>query len=262
MLAFSQDKPEAGTVTRFAPSVRAEEHTMTQEEFLKKAEEYGSWIIYKSAEIILSDDLTEKDLKPLGNDITSLIAGNIIPQALDRNPQGELLIVSQLSPPATPTKTWELGVYQSEKEMMDSLETHSKEGWYPTGMDVNDDGAFVIYVRKNELIHGARLVKITKFEDVSSTVQAYYDLEYLPATITTFRDSLWIFFTQSYVKDENTGEIVEQDISKIDIIIKTVKGENINNALTEVLTQKNTSLIDVTFTLDDKALLLFTKILE
>lgn len=212
--------------------------TMSQEDGNSSVQDKGAWLLSK----------TEPDLKKIEQMLNLLFSKNIIPQAIDRNIAGELLIISQVSPPALSATQWYLGVYQSEKELMADLETQAKLGWTPTGMDVQDDAAFMLYVQTDEILTGARLVKLEELSKISSTIKTYYKLGYFPNSISTFQKTLWILFTKNYKSDKKL---------KSDIIIRAVDKDKTGIILSEELSKKAVSLIDVTFTVDDKVLMLF-----
>lgn len=192
---------------------------------------------------------TEADFDAIGKSITALISNNIIPQALDRNIAGEVLLISHLSPPAPSTNDWILGVYETEKEMLDGIEKNAKDGYIPTGMDVNTDAAFVLFIKTGEQILAGRLIKIKTFDEIAPTIQVYYELGFLPSAISTFQGdaSLWILFSK----------IQDQDVSQTTISIKTIEKDLTTKVLKEALTKENTLLIDASYTLDNKALFLF-----
>lgn len=207
-----------------------------EEEVLKN----GAWLISKS----------DADLEQASKTLNLLLSKQIIPQALDRNFEGELLIISQLSPPAQPARRWLLGLYESEKNMMAGMELEAKEGWYPTAMDVQHDAAFVLYLKNDDVLSAARLIKVYSIEELEKSIQTYYELQFLPAAISTYEDTLWILFTKTLNFNTQYSTIT----------VRAGDADITDTFLTEELSNLNTSLIDITYTSDEKVIMLFHKI--
>lgn len=205
----------------------------------QQVEKHGSWIISK----------VEPDFEVMGDTLSLLLKNNVTPLAVDRNLAGELLIIGQLSPPAITATQWHLGIYESEKSLMKASEKLAKEGWTPTGMDIQKDAAIVLYLKTSELLTGARMIKLDTFEQLEPSFKTYYTLGFLPSAISTFKNSLWVLYTK----------LLDKDITLSSIAIRTAYKDSTNTILSEELSKQNTSLIDVTYTVDDKVLLIFEK---
>ncbi len=179
--------------------------------------------------------------------IETIIHSGLVPQAMERNEKGVFFILSQKVPPARMSNSWQLLRYASERAMMKKMRILASDGWIPTSMDVQDDGAFVQYVKNGLRVINARLIKITQSSDVENTVLVYRDLGFFPAAISTYKNELWFLFTQY----ENIS------VDNFQILIKSGNSIDMEDVIQQGLISEKTQFVDMTVTLDGKVIIVF-----
>lgn len=179
--------------------------------------------------------------------IENIIRSGLMPQAMERNDNGVFFFLSQTSPPSRVSKTWQLLQHSSERTMMKKMRSLAADDWVPISMDVQEDGAFVQYVKNGLRIINARIIKIAQSSDIENTVRIYRDLGFLPAAISTYKNELWFLFAQY--------ETIA--VENFQFLIKSGDAVNMNRVIEQGLISEKTQFVDMAITTDNKVIIVF-----
>ncbi len=153
----------------------------------------GNWLISRTSPTIdMNQEEKKENFENFVELMNSLLESNITPQALDRNDAGEMMILSQTTPPAQLARNWILQSYKNEKEMLQDIESKSKENIYPIGLDVQKDGAYVLFLQSQLTMKNFRLIKVQKQETLTKSIDDYLSLGLIPIAVSSFNESIWV----------------------------------------------------------------------
>ncbi len=197
----------------------------------------GNWLLSR----------VSSDKQAMNASIETAIRSGLMPQAMERNEDGVFLMLSQTTPPARFSKSWQLLRYASERKLMEEMRALAQEDWTPIAMDVQDDGAFVQYVKNGLRITNARMIRISQSSEIQDTVQVYRDLGFFPAALSTYKDELWFLFAQY----ENMA------VEDFEISIKSGDAVSIEDIIEQGLASEKTQFIDMAITVDNQVIIAF-----
>lgn len=208
----------------------------------------GTWLLSKTEPTV---NINSKEYKVRMEKFASLLNAqledDIIPQALDRNSLGELLILSQTSPPAEKAGNWALQAYQNEKEMLKDMELKAQKRLYPAGFDVQKDGAYVLFLKSSLTMEKFRLIKIQSVDELNNSLNTYLELGLIPLAISFYTNSLWIMY----------GSFKEINTEKLELQAKSIEISKLASLLDETLAAEKKQVLAMSIAGKDRVLVLF-----